>query len=869
MNRSLLKILSVGSGWMLGAHASETPIPDKAGEVLMEYCIDCHDAGLSKGGLDLDVESIDWSDPESRERWQRVLRYSHEHLMPPAKKEQPKPHEREVLRKWLDQALIEHSPVGGTPPRRLSRLEYRNTIRELLGLPDFDLPSGFPRDMEHHGFDNLGAGLVLSPPLMEAYTKVAWEVADELYPPLRKPPESVRRVAGPEDMVISFSASKVVGDALRLASRCETAMRSCTWPSRIEITTSGVYRISVSASTFQPKGNEPMKLELRARDLAASDRTRVSRFRLLKEFSFSKESPETVSFEAELYEGQTVLLRWTNAEMDHDAEPLAKQMRGWFEKDPRVLAAWQKAVFPKGDAGKPVLTALRGANGWKTVKGHLEDPNLDLGTATMEHPLTRKLLGYFNSNQGTFNLADALCHHYFENGPSLEIHSLAVEGPLRVVDGPKDKRRSDLQQRLAGSVRGERGDEAYLRATLESFLPRAFRRPVDERTVEQFLAIAVEHQKQGHRFEEAMHLLLRNILISPRFVYRGVEPGPMDDHDLAARLSYFLTQGPPDATLVDLANRGRLSESWVLEREATRLMPTKPDDAFVESFTGQWLDTDLLPEIMPDPEFRFGAYHIEMARDEVQHFFAEMIRGNRPMRDFIDPDFTYTSPYFARDVYGVAVKGFSKGKTASAQGRKLRRIPVERGGRAGGLLGQSAVMMATANGVDTQPVLRGVWVLENLLGASPPPPPKDVPALTPDTQGTTSPRELLAAHTKDANCASCHRSIDPLGFVLENYDPVGRWRNQWPKGGKIDASGTLPDGTSIKDVVDLKRWLAGNIDVFSDCVATKLMTYATGRVPNYREHQIIQQVVRDNHADGNGFRSLILALIESEVFRAK
>jgi hypothetical protein len=393
-------------------------------------------------------------------------------------------------------------------------------------------------------------------------------------------------------------------------------------------------------------------------------------------------------------------------------------------------------------------------------------------------------------------------------------------------------------------------------------LPRAFRQPVDTETIESYLAIATGHWAAGHSFDEGMHLVIRNILISPRFLYRSLGSGTMDDHGLATRLSYFLTRGPPDETLLDLANRKRLSPDWVLKRESDRLMPKGPNDDFVQSFTGQWLDTALLLEIMPDPKLNFTPFYVEQARKEVSYFFAEMLHRNRPLTDFIDPDFTYTSPLFAESVYKLKIES-AKGKE-----RVFRRVDLTRGGRVGGLLGQSAVMMATANGVDTQPVLRGVWVLENILGSPPPPPPKNVPALTPDTRGTTTPRQLLKAHNQDAACAACHKRIDPIGFVLENYDPVGRWRERWPKSNaKIDPSGVLPDGTPIGDVVELKRWLVENIDQFSQCLSEKLMTYATGRVPNYAERREIAGIVKANQDGGGGFRDLILALIESRTFR--
>ena len=232
------------------------------------------------------------------------------------------------------------------------------------------------------------------------------------------------------------------------------------------------------------------------------------------------------------------------------------------------------------------------------------------------------------------------------------------------------------------------------------------------------------------------------------------------------------------------------------------------------------------------------------------------------MRDFIDPDFIWTAPYFAEKIYQM--KGL-KGRRDSP-----RRVEIPRGSRRGGLLGMSAIMMTTANGVDTQPVLRGVWVMENILGMTPPEPPDDVPALTPDTRGTTTPREMLAAHTKEASCANCHQHIDPLGFALENFDPVGQWREKWPgTDRKIDASVVLQDGTKINGVADLKKWLVRNETIFSQNLAEKLMVYGTGRALNYVEKKEVAEIVRDNHENDAGFRDLILALIASDTFQTK
>lgn len=855
-------------------------IPDAVHAVLEARCLDCHSGDTAEAGVRLDTRAIDWTAAEQVGLWSRVVEVIEDRRMPPPDAEPVTPAERDAVVSFLNPPLITFTPFGGTPPRRLNKAEYESTIRRLMGLPSFHLPAGFPQDTERHGFDNLAEGLVLSPAHLEAYAAVARDVADEIFPPLRPTPKPARWEAGPGDLVLSFSAATIHGDALRLASRSVDIMRSCTWPSRIEVKDSGTYTVTVEASQFlSPQGHAftgPMKLDVYARPVSATDRSRVSAFRLLRTIEIASESPATTSFEADLYEGDTVLFRWANAEMTHEYEELADQMEAWFKEDPRFLAAWQKAVFPSGNPQRPVTGPLRGRNGWDIVSKHWSDPALDMREATMDSAKTKRLLAVCRSNSGTFEIADALCHFYHERGPALEIHRVAIEGPSKTIESPRDKARAAARQAIIGPRKEGQSDADLMRSMLGRFLPQAFRRPVDDDTVTSFLAIGTRHLDEGHAFDEAMHLVLRSILVSPRFLYRDLEPDDareaLDQFDLATRLSYFLTQGPPDATLVDLATRKRLGESWVLRREATRLMPKKPGDPMIKSFVGQWLDTKLLPGIMPDPKFNFDDEAVLLARQETERFFTEILVKNLPMTTFIDPDFTFSTIAFCQRTYGFT-PAIAKGKENQLPPEELKRfqrLAIDRGGRYGGLLGQAAILMATANGVDTQPVIRGAWVLENILGMPSPPPPKNVPALTPDTRGAKTPRDLLAAHTQESSCAICHARIDPVGFALENYDPVGRWRAKWPKSdAPIDASGTLPDGTVVKNPVEFKAWLVANIDLFSTCVAEKLLTYATGRVPNYAEKREIEKLVRANRESGQGFQDLVLDLIDSRTFRAR
>jgi hypothetical protein len=255
--------------------------------------------------------------------------------------------------------------------------------------------------------------------------------------------------------------------------------------------------------------------------------------------------------------------------------------------------------------------------------------------------------------------------------------------------------------------------------------------------------------------------------------------------------------------------------------------------------------------------------------------FKEILQTNRTIETFIKPDFTWGNERLLNEIYGQKVKIPNWG---------IARIEIPKGSRFGGLLTQAGMLTATSNGTETQPVIRGVWVLENILGDPPPPPPPGTPAIEPDTRGTKTVRELMAAHTRDTKCASCHRKIDPIGFVLENFDPIGRWRTHYPVWSKndkgqvvkndglpVDAKGIFPGGHTFKDIGDLQKYVLNNINHFGACLSEKLLTYAMGRRPNYAERDEIMKLVEANLAEGGeaGFRDLFLTLLTSKTFRTR
>ena len=411
--------------------------------------------------------------------------------------------------------------------------------------------------------------------------------------------------------------------------------------------------------------------------------------------------------------------------------------------------------------------------------------------------------------------------------------------------------------------------DTELNKLISTYLTKVFRRKVKPEEVQKYVGFVKQEVDAGRRIEDGLHLAIRASLISPSFIYREQGKGKLSQSELASRLSYFLTSSPPDFQMRQKADEGILHNSGTLRYQASRLIKSSESKKFIHDFTSQWLDTEKLDTIMPDNKVfkRFNGTHSKAMKVEVETHFREILLKNLSVLDFIDPDFIYTDSTIGKEIYKLK-------KPPKASKGKVGKVSIPRGTRQGGILSMPAVMMATANGVDTEPVLRGVWILENVLGTPPPEPPKGVPALPPDTTGAKSPRDKLKKHMASASCKSCHEDIDPMGFVLENFDPVGRWRDAYPKVGKgkgmkVDSTATMPNGTKLNDVRDLKKFLVDNPEYFTGCLARKLMTYATGRQLNYRENKIIEEIVSKNISEGNKFHDLLIDLIDSEVFRAR
>lgn len=825
-----------------------------------QHCFDCHDASTQKGGIQFDTAAErDWDDRESHVFFERVLKAIRSGQMPPDSNLPTA--EVQPVTEYLHRQLMEHSRIGGTVLRRLNQREYENTISSLFGF-DFQVPDGFPPDQTLHGFDNVGENLVLSPPLMEAYFESAVAVADQVFPPPPRPvtPTVVRRL--PRNMAISYSSSMVIDGSMRLAQRTPTVIRSCTWPTSFEARTSGRYRIKVKLSAIGPEkrpDDEPMKLHVYAKNIALDQGNEDNplQLRRLAAYDVTSETAEWFECEAVLYRNETPIFFYANAPLDStDKKSFEAYLREQFQANPRLLAGWIAVKHGRG---------LRAGVGWDRVKAKMANDKLDLSQAQPGTPAAEKIIKLMVAQSRQY--VESISYQIFEEGPSIGVHETVIQGPLEAVEDDEDRARRAQRQRFVGDAAGLEG-RSQAEKILKRFLPQAFRRPVTADELQSYLGIVMDHVDAGHRFDDGMHLAVRTALVSPDFLYRETSPGRLDDSGLASRLSYFLTSGPPDARLRELSLAGRLREPAILEAETRRLLKDRRSKRFVSSFTGQWLGTRRLAEIMPDQkllDFRPSDRAAMIA--ETEWCFSEILSKNLPLETFIRPDFTFLNKDLATRIYG----------RSDVKSKNLTRVSVHKDSPYGGILGQASVMMATANGVDTQPVLRGVWVLENVLGDPVPPPPTNVPAITPDTRGAKTVRDLMAAHTTEDSCAGCHRRIDPLGFVLENFDPIGRWRTHYPiwkktgleQGAPVDARAVMPDGTSLDSVTDLKAYVVDHIDDFGRCLAEKLMTYATGRQLSYADRHEIAGIVQQHLTAGDGFQDLLVALVLSKAFGTK
>jgi len=410
-----------------------------------------------------------------------------------------------------------------------------------------------------------------------------------------------------------------------------------------------------------------------------------------------------------------------------------------------------------------------------------------------------------------------------------------------------------------------------LKKLVHRFAQRAFRRPVESAELRPYLGLAEQRLVRGEPLREALRAAYRAILCSSRFLYFEESSGELDDHALATRLSHFLWGRSPDRKLRQLANAGRLSESDVLRDQTDRLLDDPKSQAFFEEFTDQWLMLYELNSTTPDaklyPEYDDILHH--SLAQETHAFVRELVREDLPVTNVVDSDFTFLNNRLARH-YDIDWPG----------GTGLKRVSLASSDRRGGLITHASVMKVTANGTTTSPIVRGMWMLERIMGEHVPPPPANVPAVEPDIRGATSIRDQLDKHRQLESCATCHVKIDPPGFALESYDVIGGWRERyravssegkkrWMDGLPIDPSHTLHHGEHFDNIHELKRLLVAHPERLAHNLASHFATYATGAAPTFADRDVIDAMVEGAKEHDYGVRSLLHEVVQSRLFRNK
>jgi len=404
---------------------------------------------------------------------------------------------------------------------------------------------------------------------------------------------------------------------------------------------------------------------------------------------------------------------------------------------------------------------------------------------------------------------------------------------------------------------------------LSTLARRAFRRDVTAADVRPFVATYASTRAK-HPFDFSIAAALRDMLLAPDFLFRlefdppGAAPGSpqrVSDWELASRLSFFLWSSIPDDALLDVAHSGKLRDPETLRGEVRRMLADSRATSIADNFAAQWLDLRSLREIKPEakvyPEFDSGL--ASAFEEETRLFVRGIIRGNCGVMDLIGADYTYLNERLAR-LYGIP----------GVTGPGFRRVSLADKPERGGLLGQGSILLMTSHTTKTSPILRGKWILSNLLNAPPPPPPPGVPPLdeSPASGRKLTNRQQVERHRNNAACASCHSRIDPFGFALENFDVLGQWRTN-DDGGPIDSSAKLPNGDTLAGPQGLKRWLMNHPEQFAHAVTERLLTYALGRELDVRDQPAVRRILQDTEAGGYRFGDLINAIVNSVPFQMR
>ncbi len=760
--------------------AADPVYAERVRPLLQKYCFECHAEKTAKSDLRLDTIPLDFRTERTASAWKEVVNRvvdRSESMMPPEGKPRPSVDEIAKLRTWIETKFSAATAAdaaaqkaeGRSQLRRLNRVEYDNTLRDLLGI-DVNLKLLLPDDDSISGFDNVGSGLQITRIHQERYLEAAETALNTAIVLGPRPQSSTRKLTFRVDKGAYPPRIALENDAVVFFTSAVAELQQSRVPA------AGRYRVRISAQPYRNEGR-PLVVFINCGNPIHPDE---------RYCSVAGDRPTILDFTAQMGAGNTVRIA----------------PYGFGQIYIRDLAAYQ--------------------------------------------------------------------------GPGLQVDWVEVEGPLTDTWPPAS------HQRLLGNVDLQKATLAEAAQVLRTFIPRAFRRPVPDEKLQKYVAfLNTKVTNENCTVEEALRQALTAVLCSPDFLLLHETLGPLDDHALASRLSYFLWRSMPDQPLLDLASQKKLRSPEELRRQVERMLYDPRASALAENFLGQWLGLRQIDATSPDrvlyPEF--DEYLKYSMLQEPQHFFEELLRDDLPIENLIDSDFTMLNDRLAKH-YGIP----------SVEGPEFRKEQLPPESPRGGVLTMAAVLKVTANGTVTSPVLRGVWLQDKIMGQTLELPPNlMVAAVEPDIRGALDIRDQLAKHRTVAQCASCHQKIDPFGFALENFDPIGGYRTHYRALGKfpkapvtiygkpvqyspglpVQAGDVIPGGKPFKDADEFKQLLLDDPTPFLRTITEKLLVYATGSPVRSADRAAVDSILRRVHEKNNGLRTLVHELIQSELFLAK
>ena len=785
-----------------GSSAQELFGADDMRQMVNTYCLACHNDALATSGLSL--QQVDFANPGPHaEVLEAVVKKLSARMMPPSGMPHPNFETYEIVTEWLQNELDKAWAANPDPGRiapihRMNRYEYNNTINNLLGL-DVNVMDLLPGDPTADGsFDNIATSLPFTTAHMERYMSVARQVT--------------RLATGLAPLNPSVSTHEI------------PVYMSQDWRQTEDMPFGSRGGISVSHN-FPVDGEYQFKVDL---ETNYQDYVKGLGWAQLLE----------VRLDGRLLERFTV-----GGEAPGIPTPLSFSGTG----EPGSID-WEQYMLYRATEGLEVRAPVQAGPHQVTV-------------SYVRQQIEKE--GIPQPRQGGRLPANSEAYLDYQ-----KVHAVEIGGPYATVEGIRESPSYNLifscyPERLA--------EETTCAAQILSRVARqAYRRPVTEEDATLLLEFFDRGREQGGSFDHGIQFALEFMLSDPDFLIRSYSDTEqfsdgaiyeLNDLELASRLAFFIWSSAPDETLLELAERGRLSDPVVYDQQVRRMLADERGvNTLVEDFAAQWLNLRRLDEVTINTVL-FPHYDVSLLEAfgrETELFIRETLRTDSSILDLLSADYTFVNERLARH-YGVE----------GIYGSRFRKVELRDNTQRGGLLAHGALLTVTSYPGRTSPVLRGKWLLDNLLGTPPPSPPGNVPALTEVNTGQIPKgiRERLAQHRSDPVCSSCHTVIDPIGFALENFDVIGAWREFDEVGNPVDPSGNYPGGVEFAGFADLRDWMLERGDRFAHNVTEKLMTYALGRRVEYYDQPVIRQIVRDAASENYSWSSILLGVVKSAPFK--